>query len=114
MSSDDGSDTERSGTSHKKRSSRTPRNRDPLAELFRVGVRVPPFWAEKPSIWFAQIEAQFNKARITDDNTKFYYVLSHLDGKYFATVEDIIDNPLPENLKNLRSSSSCVYLDKRR
>lgn len=66
---------------------------DPLAELFRVGIRVPPFWPEKPSIWFAQIEAQFNIARITDDNTKFYYVLAHLDGKYSATVEDIIENP---------------------
>ncbi|XP_069361491.1 uncharacterized protein [Maniola hyperantus] len=89
--SSDGSDTDRA--SIKQRPHKSARTTDPLAELFRVGIRVPPFWAEKPSIWFAQIEAQFNIARITDDNTKFYYVLSHLDGQYSANVEDIIENP---------------------
>ncbi|XP_046960643.1 uncharacterized protein LOC124530502 [Vanessa cardui] len=76
-----------------KKCERVSTDRDPSAELCRVGVRVPPFWVVKPKIWFAQIEAQFNLARITDDNTKFYYVLAHLDGQYSAVVEDIIENP---------------------
>lgn len=100
MSSDDGA-TAGSGTSARtprvrqrvKKCERVSTDRDVSTELFRVGVRVPPFWIEKPNIWFAQIEAQFNLARITDDNTKFYYVLAHLDGQYSATVEDIIENP---------------------
>lgn len=62
-------------------------------DVFRVGVRVPPFWPEKPAIWFAQIEGQFAISNITADTTKFYYVVSHLDPRYAAEVEDIIVNP---------------------
>ncbi|XP_063828955.1 uncharacterized protein LOC135078288 [Ostrinia nubilalis] len=65
----------------------------PAPETFRVGVRIPPFWPEKPSIWFSQIEGQFAMARITDDNTKYYYVLSHLDRQFAVEVEDIITSP---------------------
>lgn len=63
------------------------------SELFRVGVRIPPFWPEKPTIWFSQIEAQFSMSRITDDLTKFNYVLSHLDRQYSVEVEDVIIAP---------------------
>jgi hypothetical protein len=45
----------------------------------RVGVRVPPFWTEKPAVWFAQLEGQFALSVITQDETKFYNVISHLD-----------------------------------
>lgn len=62
-------------------------------DVFRVGVRVPPFWPEKPTIWFAQIEGQFAISNITADTTKFYYVVSHLDPRYASEVEDIIVTP---------------------
>ena len=29
------------------------------------------------------------------DATKFYYVISHLDNKYMAEVEDVITDPPP-------------------
>jgi len=32
---------------------------------------------------------------ITQDTTKFYYVISHLENKYAAEVEDFITNPPP-------------------
>jgi len=63
--------------------------------LNRVGIRVPPFWPEKPASRFAQIEGQFALANVTQDATKFYYVISHLDNKYAAEVEDVITNPPP-------------------
>lgn len=69
-----------------------------MTEAFRVGVKIPPFWPEKPTIWFSQIEGQFAMARITDDTTKFYYVLSHLDRQYAVEVEDVITSP-PEKGK---------------
>jgi len=38
---------------------------------------------------------QFALANVTQDATKFYYVISHLDNKYAAEVEDVITNPPP-------------------
>jgi hypothetical protein len=54
---------------------------------------VPPFWPEKPAVWFAQLEGQFALSNITQDATKFYYVISQIDNKYAADVEDVINNP---------------------
>ncbi|KAJ8911572.1 hypothetical protein NQ315_008915 [Exocentrus adspersus] len=56
-------------------------------------VQVPPFWPERPAIWFAQLEGQFELAGITADKTKFYYVTSNLDQKAALEVEDIITTP---------------------
>jgi hypothetical protein len=61
----------------------------------RIGIRVPPFWPEKPAMWFAQLEGQFALSNITQDKTKYYYVISQLDNKYTAEVEDVITNPPP-------------------
>lgn len=62
-------------------------------EIYRVGVRVPAFWPEKPAIWFAQMESQFNISNITTDATKFNYIVAQLEAQYAAEVEDIIVSP---------------------
>lgn len=62
-------------------------------DIYRVGVRLPPFWPDEPAVWFAQVEGQFLLSRITDDKTKFYYVISQLDHRYAAEVKDIIVTP---------------------
>ncbi|XP_046976502.1 uncharacterized protein LOC124542619 [Vanessa cardui] len=64
-----------------------------IAESCRVGVRVPPFYPEKPALWFAQLEGQFVLANITSDTTKFYYAIAQLEPQYAAEVEDIITTP---------------------
>ncbi|CAH2207628.1 jg13957, partial [Pararge aegeria aegeria] len=56
-------------------------------------IKAPPFWAEKPNIWFRQVEGQFKMYGITDEETKFYQVLSSLERQYAAEVEDIITGP---------------------
>lgn len=61
--------------------------------VYRVGIRIPPFWPEEPEIWFAQIEGQFEISKITSDSTKFYYVLGQLEPRYSAEVKDIIVKP---------------------
>jgi hypothetical protein len=66
----------------------------------RVGIRVPLFWPKKPAMWFAQLEGQFALSNITQDVTKFYYVISQLDNKYAAEVEDVITNPAPTGRYN--------------
>jgi hypothetical protein len=63
------------------------------AEISRVAVRLPPFWAERPAVWFAQAEEQFSLAGISSERTKFNYVISQLDQRYAAEVEDIIISP---------------------
>jgi hypothetical protein len=58
-----------------------------------VAVRVPPFWAEGPAVWFAQVEAQFILAGISDERRNFYHTISQLEHRYAAEVEDIISPP---------------------
>lgn len=62
-------------------------------DVFKVGVRVPPFWPEEPDIWFAQVEGQFAISGITSDSTKFNYVIGHLDNQHSRAVKDVIINP---------------------
>jgi hypothetical protein len=62
-------------------------------EVSRVAVRLPPFWAERPAVWFAQAEAQFFLAGVSSERTKFFHVISQLDHRYAAEVEDIITSP---------------------
>lgn len=66
-------------------------------DVFKVGVRVPPFWAEEPEIWFAQVEGQFTISGIISDSTKFNYVIGHLDNQHSKEVKDIIVNPPATN-----------------
>jgi hypothetical protein len=44
-------------------------------------------------VWFTQAEAQFSLAGISNERTKFYHIISQLDHKYAAEVEDIITSP---------------------
>lgn len=62
-------------------------------EVSRVGVRVPPFYPDKPALWFMQLESQFVLANITADATKFHYALAQLDSATASIVEDIITSP---------------------
>jgi hypothetical protein len=56
-------------------------------------VRLPPFWPDRPGLWFAQAEAQFALASVTSEKTKFNYVISQLEYRHAAEVEDIIISP---------------------
>ncbi|XP_075982478.1 uncharacterized protein LOC142980785 [Anticarsia gemmatalis] len=70
---------------------------DVSSEVCRVGVKMPPFWANEPVLWFAQLESQFALSNITTDVTKFYHVIANLDYKYVSEVKDIINKPPGEN-----------------
>ncbi|KAG0437402.1 hypothetical protein HPB47_017460 [Ixodes persulcatus] len=51
-----------------------------------------------PEVWFAQVEAQFSLTRITQDRTRYDYVVTHLDSRYANEIRDILDNPPAANL----------------
>ena len=65
-------------------------------EVYRVAVRLPPFWPNRPAIWFTQAEAQFELAAITRKRTTFNYVVFQLNQQQAVEVEDIIFSP-PEH-----------------
>ncbi|GFQ79449.1 transposon Tf2-6 polyprotein [Trichonephila clavata] len=61
-------------------------------EANKVRVKIPPFWEEKPEIWFFQVEAQFSIANINQDETKFNYLVAQLDPKFIENIWDIIQS----------------------
>ena len=62
-------------------------------EVHRIAVKMPPFWRDRPGLWFAQLEAQFGLSRITEEQTKFAYVVANLQENMACEVEDIINSP---------------------
>ncbi|XP_047997264.1 uncharacterized protein LOC125234886 [Leguminivora glycinivorella] len=62
-----------------------------------VTVKLPPFWADRPAVWFAQAEAQFHLAGIKTDITKFSHVISIIDQRLIGEIEDVIMNPPEED-----------------
>jgi len=71
--------------------------------IHRATVRLPPFWPDKPGLWFAQAEAQFSLASVTSETTKFNYVVSRLECRHAAEVEDIIVSSANEPYTTLKS-----------
>lgn len=59
----------------------------------RISPKIPSFWAANPELWFAQVEAQFFLAGITDNKTKYSYVISSLEQRFAMEVQDIISQP---------------------
>lgn len=67
-------------------------------EINAVALKLPTFWTERPSVWFAQAEAQFLVKGITADATKHAYVIGSLGNDAAAEVESDILHP-PDNNK---------------
>jgi hypothetical protein len=77
----------------------------PPAEVSRVAVRLPPFWAERPAVWFAQAEAQFFLAGVNIEKTKLFHIISQLDHRYAAKVKDKITSPPEREAEIVRQLS---------
>ncbi len=58
-----------------------------------VALKLPTFWTTQPSVWFTQTEAQFYLRKITDDTTKYFYVVSALDQDTAARIIDTLSTP---------------------
>ncbi|GFQ90545.1 uncharacterized protein TNCT_6141 [Trichonephila clavata] len=67
------------------------------SKMNRVAVKPPPFWRNKPNLWFFQLEAHFDVANITQDQIKYNIVLSALDEHILDFIEDILSNLPTEN-----------------
>ena len=58
-----------------------------------LAVKLPEFWPEDVNIWFTQCDAQFRISKITNEQTKFDYVIQKLDRDTVKRVRDLIANP---------------------
>lgn len=70
---------------------------NPSPSVATVSIKPPPFWKDMPAIWFDRLEAQFHLAHITSQQTRFYHVLSVLEGDVIRLVTDVIRNPSPSH-----------------
>ena len=70
---------------------------NPLPEINRMSVKIPPFWKTNPQIWFLQVEAQFAVSGITQDNTKYNIIIANIDSSVLNDVSDLLLNPPQEN-----------------
>uniref|UniRef100_A0A6M2DQP9 DUF7041 domain-containing protein n=1 Tax=Xenopsylla cheopis TaxID=163159 RepID=A0A6M2DQP9_XENCH len=68
------------------------KNSDDIGIISRTP-HLPPFWNDKPALWFAAVEAQFSKYKITSESTKYDYIISVLNSDTASEIEDIIINP---------------------
>lgn len=56
-------------------------------------IKLPSFWKDNPALWFLQVEASFALWRISSNESKYRYVLVHLDASVLPFVSDIISTP---------------------
>ncbi|KAJ8017999.1 hypothetical protein HOLleu_44254 [Holothuria leucospilota] len=82
--------TDDQGTSKKQ-------GQDVNPNLAAVSIKLPPFWPKDPTIWFAQVEAQFTTRGITSQSTKFAYVVASLQPEIAEEVRDLLITPPEEN-----------------
>lgn len=64
----------------------------------RISIIFRPFSPIYSDLWFWQAEKQFEMGGITEDYTKFCYVVGNIHAKYLTEVRDIIQRP-PETGK---------------
>ena len=78
----------------------TPHSSEPdqaAVGLNAVSVKLPKFWPDDPEVWFVRVEAQLRSRSVTQDQTKFDYVIAALDNATAAEVKSILLNPPEED-----------------
>jgi hypothetical protein len=80
---------------------------DEAPAIRAVSLKLPEFWSVDPEIWFARIESMFNNRGISQDNTKFDYVVSALDNVTSVEVKSVLVNP-PAHDKYLTLCSALL------
>lgn len=63
-----------------------------------VAIKIPEFWESSAAAWFSTVEAQFEIRKITDDSTRYYYVVSALGSNVASRLVGLLTYP-PETEK---------------
>lgn len=62
-------------------------------QVSRLAVKIPPLWKNNIKLWFIQLESNFELAKVTNDVTKYNYLVSSIDPETLAAVSDILYAP---------------------
>lgn len=86
-------------------------------EIHPIQIRLPQFWPNSVNTWFIQVEAQFSISRITNDLSKYNYLISALPLDVAESITDILENPpdadLYSNLKKILISRHSLSIERR-
>lgn len=66
---------------------------DNSVQINSTSIKLPDFWTKSPTVWFARIESQFNTKGITQDQTKYDYVVSSLDVDTAHEIQHVLIHP---------------------
>ena len=86
---------------------------EPNAAVHTVSLKLPPFWQEYPALWFHQVETQFATKGITQQLTKYHYIVGSLASETAREVCDVIvtipaTNPFDTLKEHLISHTSLT------
>ncbi|KAK2575247.1 hypothetical protein KPH14_012762 [Odynerus spinipes] len=56
-------------------------------------VRLPPFWRNRPRLWFVQLESEFSNYGMRSDDRRCHAIIRHLDEGTMTAVSDVLENP---------------------
>nr|VZI53530.1 unnamed protein product [Spirometra erinaceieuropaei] len=71
-------------------------------DVYTLSFKLTPFTPSNIRVWFRQIEAVFSTSRITNERTRYSYVVQSLPFDVAVDVDDLLD-PIPANDPNYSS-----------
>lgn len=74
-----------------------------------VALKLPEFWEQQATAWFAQLEAQFSPWDFTADDTTYYYVVVLLSSSTALQAVTLL-NESPERDKYVKLSNQLIKL----
>lgn len=83
-----------------------------MSSTSAVSIKLPPFWQDEPTLWFSQVESMFSTKGITQDKTKYDYIVSALDNKAALEIKPTIVKPPTEKMYDTIKSVLIAAFDK--
>ena len=81
-----------------------------MGDADAVTVIIPPFWTHSATTGFAQAEAQFVLRKITEDDTKYYYIDAALNSATATRAVSIFSQPsTTEKYANIKKLLVSAY-----
>lgn len=66
----------------------------------KIGMKMPIFSPLNVRLYFAQLEANFSIANISNEETKYSHLIASIDAQHLTYVSDIVYSPLPPPKEN--------------